>query len=88
MKHKRIPIEHDGRCPVDGYAIMGEWDIEPIDAVIRSIERRTGKRCYTRRQAGWNDYTKHYDCTFTNKTRSYGGGYAIAFEATIYIERH
>ena len=82
-------IYFDADClDSDAYALSdsGEFCFAK-DAVIRSIERRTGQSCYCQRAESWNDSAVTVAATFVGP-RTRDGGYPVRFETRIAIWRN
>ena len=53
-----------------------------IEAITRSVERKTRTRCYTCRLDSWTESgIEFHRATFVCKRQLPGGGYPVAFEA-------
>ena len=80
-----IPARLVGSIPATAYAVLLD-DETPLQAVKRSIERRTRTDCYTSRLDSWTETgSATYQCTFVWPKPIADGGYGVAGELWITI---
>ena len=72
--------------PDGSYAVM-KPDERPIDAVVRSMERRTRTRCCLINQDCRTETNLHYQATFGRRNKYQQNVVNVAAECWIYVPR-